>query len=268
MGNTYYVPVYEDGASSGADQWQLWSLRIAAVVLLVLAFFPANDSDAESNDPDAPVEGAEASGLVSIESEPAASEPAEAVAAPAASEPAAATRTDSTSANVSAPAEETGAQTTGLIRESQQEVEAKIAAAVGNAISRFDTNQYLPGWRVVQGGRDLVDDGFTDPATLTIFVNADQGQPVEELTFTLLHELGHAVDETWMSSQQRAMFQALREHGPGLDWDEAREDFAEVFVAWVWAGNYQITTNAIAEQPSPVDLIAFCQLMNLDGLSC
>ena len=74
---------------------------------------------------------------------------------------------------------------------------------------------------------------------------------------------------------------ALRGHPPELGWDQtdgvvfgddrwrsSAEDFAEVFVDWVFEGEYEIASTGVAAEPDQAQLAAFCSLLALDSITC
>jgi len=165
--------------------------------------------------------------------------------------------------------------------EPQAVIEERIERSIAAASQRFDLDALIPGWTFVIAGANSSVGGSADPDTKTIMINSNSGRSASEYEITVLHEIGHAVDSTWMTDDSRAAFRALRQLDQTLPWGfvdglvlgedrwrDAGEDFAEMFVAWSLGSDYPIMTTATAAQPTETDLRAFCELINAASLNC
>ena len=106
--------------------------------------------------------------------------------------------------------------------------------------------------------------GLTSSGTMTITIHIRPGQSIEDIARVLGHEIGHALDLTSTTDQERAHFRAVR----GLDerawypcsacsdYESPAGDFAEVFTWWVLGPGRFRSTRA----PAPADV----QLAALD----
>jgi hypothetical protein len=125
-------------------------------------------------------------------------------------------------------------------------VEERGAAALARI--GYDWQGRLPGWTVVfePGRADVL--GFTHVAErrIEVFVRDDQDDAL--LAHVVAHELGHAVDVTLNSPEERQEWQAARGiesvpwwPGDGLtDFSTGAGDFAESFAAWqVGTGSFR-----------------------------
>lgn len=160
-------------------------------------------------------------------------------------------------------------------------IEARIEEALARVEDQLDLEALIPGWTIEIGGPSSSIGGTANPDADVIAINANSGRSVDDYEITLLHEIGHAVDDVWMSEDQRDEFRALRGHDPDLVWGpvdplsvggdrwrNSAEDFAEVFVAFVLGNDYSIMSELAAPQPSDDDLLAFCELVSAEPLDC
>ena len=172
-----------------------------------------------------------------------------------------------------------------LVAEPNQEaravVEARIDQAIEAARARFDLDTLIPGWTFVISGPNSSVGGSADPQTKTITINANSGRTFADYEITVIHEIGHAVDDTWLDDAGRDTFRELRRLDAGLPWgagdgftvgtdrwSDAGEDFAEMFVALALGTDYVLETSSIATQPSPAELRDFCALIGANSLGC
>jgi hypothetical protein len=128
---------------------------------------------------------------------------------------------------------------------------SRDVAAAALQLVRFDWIARLPGWQMrFMDGRKGVR-GLTFPDSRRIEVYVRSGDTPEELAHVIAHELGHAVDVTYLDDPQRAVWLSARGLGRGTIWFPGQSgvsdfatgagDFAESF-AWVhgpvghWSG--------------------------------
>lgn len=169
----------------------------------------------------------------------------------------------------------------GPSEEPRTVVEARIERSIAAVAERFDLDALVPGWTIEIVGTNTSVGGSADPESKVIRINANSGRSSTEYEITILHEIAHAMDVTWMNDESRAEFRLLRELDPSLPWGvvdghalrddrwrDAGEDFAEMFVAWALGPSYPLMTNTIAAQPTEADLLTFCRLVDAEPLDC
>lgn len=165
--------------------------------------------------------------------------------------------------------------------ESRSIIDERIDQAIANSQAVFDISAHLPGWTIQSTEANSSVGGYALADGRAIFISANPGRTLAELTVTVLHELGHAVDVTYMDDARREAFRTLRSHDASLAWGQAAdnvegdgrwhdsaEDFAEVFVAWVLSGGYVTQSTVVAPQPNSAELVEFCELLAIPGISC
>lgn len=160
-------------------------------------------------------------------------------------------------------------------------VVARIEEALDRVEARLDLEALIPGWTVQVGGPSSSIGGTANADTEVISIDASSGRSVDDYEITLLHVIGHAVDDVWMSDEQRDDYRALRGHAADLPWGQvdplavgderwrnSAEDFAEVFVTFVLGNDYAIMSGAAAPQPTDDELRAFCEIVAAAPLDC
>ncbi|MEZ5233825.1 MAG: hypothetical protein R2749_14120 [Acidimicrobiales bacterium] len=141
----------------------------------------------------------------------------------------------------------------------------EVRAATLQRIS-FPWQQRLPGWTIeFLPGRDgYLGATWSREQRIEIYVRPGQG--IDELSFTLAHELGHAVDVTYFDSGDRDRWLAARgatgaqwwtDSGKG-DYAVGAGDFAECFAVWQVGGT---SLSTLAGQPSAAELAVLAELV-------
>jgi hypothetical protein len=109
------------------------------------------------------------------------------------------------------------------------------------ALIRFNWREILPGWRVVflPARRGYLGMTYRPERRIEMYVRMDR--PAKALAHDLAHELGHAVDVTFLNSDRRATYLELRGLPSDTPWwacnscadlDTGAGDFAETFAIW------------------------------------
>ena len=143
--------------------------------------------------------------------------------------------------------------------------------AVGrDAVARisYPWQQELEGWTIqfLPGRAGLLGGTWTYEKRIEIYVR--DGQTVEEVSFTLAHELGHAVDVTRFDDVQRQKWRSVRGISPDTPWwvesgatdfSSGSGDWAEAFAVWQVGG---VSQSRLAGQPTAAELAAVMQLSN------
>lgn len=148
---------------------------------------------------------------------------------------------------------------------------ARVAEAMAIAKARFNWETELPGWRVEIGGASGSSGGLYRVDLKQIVIHATPGRTVAELTTTVFHELGHAVDVERLSLPERVEYQTMRGFDPASVWrsdtsdPNARwaipaEDFAETFVVWATGSH---VNRSVRPQQSAADLAFFVAIADL-----
>lgn len=142
---------------------------------------------------------------------------------------------------------------------------ADIRAATLARIS-YPWQSRLPGWSIdFLPGKDGYL-GATWSRTHRIEIYVRDGQSVDELAFTLAHELGHAVDLTYFDATDRDRWLAARgaagaswwtDSGAG-DYAVGAGDFAESFAVWQIGGR---SLSTLAGQPTEAQLALLAELV-------
>jgi hypothetical protein len=113
---------------------------------------------------------------------------------------------------------------------------ARISFPVSSALADW-TVEFLPGRAGLLGGT------YTRQHRIEIYVRA--GQTVDEVAFTLAHEIGHAVDLTYLNSAERQTWKVARGIDPSVAWwagsgvsdyASGSGDWAESFAVWQVGG--------------------------------
>lgn len=148
---------------------------------------------------------------------------------------------------------------------------ARVATpeAVGHAaLARigYPWQSVLGGWKIeFLGGRSgLLGGTWTYEKRIEIYVRA--GHTVEEVAFTLAHEVGHAVDVTLLTEAERERWRAARGISAEVPWwvesgatdfSSCSGDWAEAFAVWLVGG---WSHSRLAGQPTPAQLTLLAEL--------
>lgn len=125
----------------------------------------------------------------------------------------------------------------------------------------------LDGWAIVflEGRPGLLGGTWTYEKRIEVYVRPDH--TVDEVAFTLAHEMGHAVDVTLLGEAERERWRAARGIGADVPWwaDSGATDFsscsgdwAESFAVWLvggW-GHSRLAGQPTAAQLALVDELA------------
>jgi len=148
---------------------------------------------------------------------------------------------------------------------------ARVHEALAIAKSRFDWETQLPGWTVEVGASSGSAGGLYRVDLKQIVIHATPGRSVTELTTTIFHELGHAVDVERLTLTERVQYQTLRGFEPASVWRGTHadpigrwalpsEDFAETFVVWVTGNHINRSTQP---QQTAAELVIFAEIAEL-----
>jgi hypothetical protein len=98
----------------------------------------------------------------------------------------------------------------------------------------FDWRDALPGWTIQFTGPRAGMRGATFPAQKVVQVYVRSGESAADLAHAFAHELGHAVDVTYMNDQVRAEFNQARGRPATFGWWVApgADDFASGAGDW------------------------------------
>jgi hypothetical protein len=124
----------------------------------------------------------------------------------------------------------------------------------------------LSGWTIqfLEGRSGLLGGTWTYEKRIEIYVRPDH--TIDEVAFTLAHEMGHAVDVTLLSEAERERWRAARGIGPGVPWwvesgatdfSSCSGDWAESFAVWQVGG---WSHSRLAGQPNPAQLTLLAEL--------
>ncbi len=128
----------------------------------------------------------------------------------------------------------------------------------------YDWRAHLPGWSIeFKQGRDgILGYAFFDQQRIEIYVRPSHGPT--EVAATLAHELGHAVDVSLLTNDDRAVWTDLRSidapwwpRSSGSDFASGAGDFAEAFAAWQVG---EMSRSEVAAQPTPGQLALLASL--------
>jgi transcriptional regulator with XRE-family HTH domain len=117
---------------------------------------------------------------------------------------------------------------------------AKLVGDRAESAIAYPWRSYLPGWTVAYVDADVVS-GNTNIPTQTITVGVAPGATSGYVSEVLAHELGHAIDVSYLRDADRARWLEARgatgidwwpDGGPG-DFDVGAGDFAEAVAAWL-----------------------------------
>lgn len=152
--------------------------------------------------------------------------------------------------------------------DTQEQVIAKIEAALPLVRDYLDYTVVYPDWTIEIGGALSGTGGSTDVATKTVTIYRNRGRTIDEFVRTVLHELGHVTDFERLDDAERAVYIELRDADTSRPWrdddahriDEwgaqASEDFAEVMVM-IWSGGrWSPRTTGFAPVPDARQLAA------------
>ena len=145
---------------------------------------------------------------------------------------------------------------TGSLAEVRLAVLAKLAYPWQTRLSQW-TIEFLPGRAGYLGAT------WTSERRIEIYVR--DGQSLDELAFTLAHELGHAVDLTYLSGKERDRWLAARGRPDASWWTDSGAsdyavgagDWAEAFAVWQVGGS---SLSTLAGQPTPEQLRLVAEL--------
>lgn len=127
----------------------------------------------------------------------------------------------------------------------------------------YDWETKLPGWTIefLPGRTGLL--GGTWPSSKKIEVYVRDGQSVADVAFTLAHEIGHAVDVSYNTDQDRAEWREARGIGSSYPWwvdcgkrdfEVGAGDFAESFAVWQ-VGQYSgVESHALWGDPTAAEM--------------
>ena len=124
----------------------------------------------------------------------------------------------------------------------------------------------LPGWKIefLAGRSGLLGGTWTYEKRIEIYVR--NGQEAEEVAFTLAHEIGHAVDVTYLSDSERDAWRSARVIDSSVPWWVASGatdfasgagDWAESFAVWQTGG---WSHSRVGGQPSKDQLALMARL--------
>lgn len=124
----------------------------------------------------------------------------------------------------------------------------------------YPWKERLAGWSIVflPGRPGLLGGTWTYEQRVEIYVR--ESQTAEDVAFTLAHELGHAVDVTLMSEQDRQRWKVARSIDATVPWwvesgatdfSSGSGDWAEAFAVWQIGGE---SHSRVAPQPSAAQL--------------
>jgi hypothetical protein len=117
---------------------------------------------------------------------------------------------------------------------------AKLLGDEAELSIAYPWRSYLPGWTVAYLDADVVS-GNTNIPTQTITVGVPPGATPAYVSEVLAHEIGHAIDVSYLSDADRARWLEAR-GATGIDWwpnggpgdfDVGAGDFAEAVAAWL-----------------------------------
>jgi hypothetical protein len=133
------------------------------------------------------------------------------------------------------------------------------------ALLKFDWRETFPGWRIVflPSRRGYLGMTYRPERRIEIYVRMDR--PVKAIAHDVAHELGHAMDVTYLNADRRAKFLELRGLDVDTPWwacnsctdlDTGAGDFAETFALWA-APRYKFYgTLAPASNPATLSVMA------------
>ena len=139
--------------------------------------------------------------------------------------------------------------------DTQEEVIAKIEAAIPLAQGIAPVDAWFPEWTITIGGLLSGTGGTADASTKEVIVYRNRGRSIDDFTRTILHEYGHVADLEWLDDELRREFAQLRGfpadtawRGNGghrmEDWQGSpSEDFAEAIVAHWSADQWDVRTD-------------------------
>ena len=137
------------------------------------------------------------------------------------------------------------------------------------ALLPFDWEELVPGWQINYRGHNSGFRGLTYPYDQTIEIFVRQTDTPESLASIVAHEIGHAVDVTYLGSDERDRWLEVRgiEDAPwwsdayASDFQSGAGDFAEAFAVWAVDDT---SSSEIAEQPTQAELDVLVSF--LDGI--
>ncbi len=148
----------------------------------------------------------------------------------------------------------------------QTMIEQQGAAALGRIA--YDWQARLPGWTITfeQANGGPYGMTFTKEKRIEIYVRSDQ--PAAHLAHVIAHELGHAVDVTLNTGDERRAWQQARgisdedwwPDSGARDFSTGAGDFAESFANWQLDDD--IFRSTLADEPDDPELRLMATLAN------
>ena len=159
-----------------------------------------------------------------------------------------------------------GTTVTPTLRPASNSPSYEVVGREALTLISYDWVALLPGWSIefLQGRPGLLGGTWTYEKRIEIYVR--DYQDASEVAFTLAHELGHAVDVTLLSEQDRQRWRALRAMTADVPWwvasgatdfSSGAGDWAESFAVWQTGG---WSHSKVAPQPTATELAALAQL--------
>ncbi len=148
-------------------------------------------------------------------------------------------------------------------------VDLPVHEAVGAealTLISYPWRSVLPGWsvRFLPGRPGYLGGTWTETKRVEVYVR--EGQSVEEIAFTLAHELGHAIDVTHFGDADRKRWASVRGFdapwwaGSGVsDYASGSGDFAESFAVWQVGGR---SLSKLGGQPTAEQLAVLADLVD------
>lgn len=139
--------------------------------------------------------------------------------------------------------------------------------AAAEALLPFDWQTVLPGWTIDYRGPDSEFRGLTYPYKKSIELYVRSDDTASSLAGILAHEIGHAIDVTHLSDDDRAQWQDTRgidDHqwwpdAYASDFETGAGDFAESFAFWAVQDP---SSSQIAHEPTTSQLTALEALLD------
>lgn len=160
-------------------------------------------------------------------------------------------------------------QTTSTVNRPESGPTSPRAQALGaeaEALLPFDWEEILPDWEINYEGTNTAYRGLTYPyeASIDIFIR-DTDTP-ESIAPILAHEIGHALDVTYLSGSDRETWLEVRgiEQAPwwadafASDFQSGAGDFAEAFAAWATGDS---SSSQLAGDPTSEEIAVLLGLL-------
>ncbi len=173
-------------------------------------------------------------------------------------------------AEISSPPPGTAATTTPAVAPTTTTPPVASTDLLANvdALVRFDWRDALPGWSIQFVGPRPGLRGATFPPQHVIQVYVSRGEALDLIAHAFAHELGHAMDVTYLDDADRAAFNQARGRAPNFGWwvAAAADDFAsgagdwaECF-AWMTTGGVGGFYSKLGPPPSAAVMALMTQL--------